>query len=549
MRVVRFYVSLLVFVLRRLLVVLLRPCDCSLNRDHVSSVWRAGPQPRSCEFSVARRTSTAILWHQCSAPDLNRDPVRSVFRAGPQPRSCEISVPRRTSTAILWDQCSALDLIRDPVRSCSAPDLNRDPVSVFRAGPQPRSCEISVSRWTSTAILSERMWEDMSERMSEDVSERMWKDVSKRMSKDMSERISEDMSERMSVNMTERVSRDMPERMSEDMSERVSRDMPERMSEDMSERMSEDMSERMSEDMSERMSEDMSERMAEDMSERMSVNISDRMSEDVCYGSQGECLWVMLHKTNNFAIGNAAKLMLCHLMWGTAANTCGSTFRVQASEVGLAAMSELVVERPATIFIGTSSRFAKGVGYVWRYVLTTVGAERIYVCMEPPSTTHASDCMFIVPEVVEGTLWYVAYEGRAVPTEEGQQNLEQRSSLSNFGVVLGGWSARVANQCCAEQSHLHRREARATVARVGPHGLHTLWDVVAAVCSLVWHLGTQLLFWRGCLMHVVWVLLQALCIFGLNCFLAGLSDAAECNCRIAIWQTQSCHGYYFCCVV
>ena len=71
--------------------------------------------------------------------------------------------------------------------------------------------------------------------------------------------------------------------------------------------------------------------------------------------------------------------MLCHLMWRTAANTCGSTFRVQASEVGLAAMSELVVERHATIFIGTSSRFAKGVGYVWRYVLTTVGPERIYV--------------------------------------------------------------------------------------------------------------------------------------------------------------------------
>ena len=84
--------------------------------------------------------------------------------------------------------------------------------------------------------------------------------------------------------------------------------------------------------------------------------MSDRMTEDVCYGSQGKCLWVMLHKTKNFAIENAAKLMLCHLMWRTAANTCGSTFRAQASEVGLAAMSELLVERPATIFIGTSSR-------------------------------------------------------------------------------------------------------------------------------------------------------------------------------------------------
>jgi len=37
--------------------------------------------------------------------------------------------------------------------------------------------------------------------------------------------------------------------------------------------------------------------------------------------------------------------------------------------------------------------------------------------MEPPSTTHAGDCMFIVPQVVEGTLWYVVYEGRAVPND------------------------------------------------------------------------------------------------------------------------------------
>ena len=161
----------------------------------------------------------------------------------------------------------------------------------------------------------------------------------------------------------------------------------------------------------------------------MSESMSDRMSEDMCCGSQGKRLWVMLHKTNNFAIGNAAKLMLCHVMWRTAANTCGSTFRAQASEVGLAAMSELVVERPATIFIGTSSRFAKGVGYLWRYVLTTVGPERIYVCMEPPSTTHAGDCMFIVPQVVEGTLWHVVYEGRAVPNEEGEQELEQRAPV------------------------------------------------------------------------------------------------------------------------
>ena len=118
--------------------------QCSLpdpNRDPVSSVFRAGPQPRSFEFSVPCRTSTAIVWVQCSVPDLNRDRVSSVFRAGPQPRSGEFSVPCRTPTAIMWAQCSV-------------PDINRDPLnSAFLAGPQPRSCEFSVPCRTSTAIV------------------------------------------------------------------------------------------------------------------------------------------------------------------------------------------------------------------------------------------------------------------------------------------------------------------------------------------------------------------------------------------------------------
>ena len=58
-------------------------------------------------------------------------------------------------------------------------------------------------------------------------------------------------------------------------------------------------------------------------------------------------------------------------------------FFVQASEFGLAAMAEVVVARPAIVLIGTASRFARGAAHVWRYVLTTVGPERIYVCMEP----------------------------------------------------------------------------------------------------------------------------------------------------------------------
>ena len=55
------------------------------------------------------------------------------------------------------------------------------------------------------------------------------------------------------------------------------------------------------------------------------------------------------------------------LMWHTAASTFGSTcFFVQASEFGLAAMAEVVVALPATVLIGTASRFARGAAHVWR---------------------------------------------------------------------------------------------------------------------------------------------------------------------------------------
>ena len=52
-------------------------------------------------FLLSSSLPTAMMCAQCSVPDLNRDRGSSVFRAGPQPRSCEFSVPRRTSTAIL----------------------------------------------------------------------------------------------------------------------------------------------------------------------------------------------------------------------------------------------------------------------------------------------------------------------------------------------------------------------------------------------------------------------------------------------------------------
>ena len=75
-----------------------------------------------------------------------------------------VGVACRTPTAILRVQCGV-------------PDPNRDPAnSVWRPGPQPRSCEFSVASRTPTAEnLSERMTEDMSERMTKDMSEDMSK--------------------------------------------------------------------------------------------------------------------------------------------------------------------------------------------------------------------------------------------------------------------------------------------------------------------------------------------------------------------------------------
>ena len=44
--------------------------------------------------------------------------------------------------------------------------------------------------------------------------------------------------------------------------------------------------------------------------------------------------------------------------------------------------------------------------------------------MDPPSTTHANDIMFIVPQTEHGTVFYVACEGRVIGDE-----LEQRAAV------------------------------------------------------------------------------------------------------------------------
>ena len=223
----------------------------SSSCDHVSSVWRARPQPRSCEASVACRTSTAIMGGQCCVPDLNRDHVHSVL--------CVLTHVRK----------NVRRYVRKTVKRYVRKNLR-----------------IHVTRYVrkNKRYVRNNLRKNVRRYVRKNVKGYVRKSVkrySERMSEDMSERMSEDMSERMSQDMSERMSQDMSERMSKDMSDRIPEDMSERMSEDMSERMSEDMSERLPKDMS----EDMSERMAQDMSERMSKDMSERMSKDI----QKEC--------------------------------------------------------------------------------------------------------------------------------------------------------------------------------------------------------------------------------------------------------------------
>ena len=158
-----------------------------------------------------------------------------------------------------------------------------------------------------------------------------------------------------------------------------------------------------------------------------------------------------------------------------------------------------MVERPEMIFIGTANQVAKGVEHVWRYKLTFVGAERMYVCMEPPSTTHAGGLMFIMEEVVEGNKWYVAYGGRPVPNAEGEQELEKRAAVFRTSALC--MSGRQVT-CGAGPPMQNRRKNRS-----GEH--LTSWFAHAMRCSCGTSNSFAFLdstaFWRGGLMHVVCV--------------------------------------------
>ena len=180
--------------------------------------------------------------------------------------------------------------------------------------------------------------------------------------------------------------------------------MSKRMSGDMSERMAKDMSERMSE----RMSKDMSEKLSEDMSERMSKDMSQRTRIHVCTNG---ILWMAFCFL--FDVAHCSKYCWLNVFLCKEVSLVWQPWR---------RLWWHVLKRSS---LGQASRFAKGVEHVWRYKLTFVGAERIYVCMEPPSATH------VYPGRSRG-MW--AYEGRACSKCGGRARAREARCSSFFAL-------------------------------------------------------------------------------------------------------------------
>ena len=152
-RVVRFYVSMLVLVL-----LVLVPS----SHDHLLSAFPAGPP-------------------------------RSVFLAGPQPTE---RMPERMSEKY----------VRKSVRKHAIKNVTKYVRKKVRKDMSQNMLEKNVRN------QSESMSENISERISEDMSEDLSERRLERMSENMSERISEDMSEDLSERRLERMSEDMSEK-------------------------------------------------------------------------------------------------------------------------------------------------------------------------------------------------------------------------------------------------------------------------------------------------------------------------------------------------
>ena len=522
-----------------------------LNWDPLSSVWRAGPQPRSYEFCVACWTPTAMLWVQCGVLDPNREPASAVWRAGPHLRSCEFSVACRTSSIV-------------------------------------------------SENFSERMTEDMSERMTEDMSEEMSKGYVRRYVKKNVKRYVRKMSERMSEDMSERMSKDMSERMVKDMSGRMSEDKSERMSKDMSERMSEDMSGRMSGNMSEIYGKKNARRYVRKNVKRYVRNHVRRCArknvkryvpknvgryarrysrknvkryvrknvrryvrknvrryvrrnvrkicQKICQKScqkkgQKECQKIC-HKecqkicqkdvrknvrryvrknVKRYVRKNGKRYVRmnvrrykdsCLYLVVSILLIASCCFLLYLARCSVALQQVLLAQlcfcARKWVWFGSHGGGCGGTSWDDLHWDCQSGGQRSWACV----ALQVDSCWCWAHVRMHGaaehyTCWgFDVYHGRS---RGGKQVVcgicreacskcggraragEARYSLSYFGLVLGGWSAWKGDKQRAEQGHLCRTGASTAVASIWLHGLHTPWDVVMALQTLL-HFWTQLPF-------------------------------------------------------
>ena len=422
----------------------------------------------------------------------------------------------------------------------------------------------------------------MSEIMSKDRSERMAKDMSERMSEDMSsERVSKDLSERMSKDMSERCQKECQKICQKECQKICQKECQKKCQEecqkispkecqkicqkecqkicqeecqeiwqkDMSKRMPEDMSERMAKDMSERMSEDMSERMTEDMLERMSERYVRRYVRKIC---QEECQKIcqkdVRKNVRRYVRKNVKRMStecqkICptyifmfvptescgwHLVfcfiWHTAASTVGSTLFL-CKEVSL-------VWQPWRRLWWNVLRRSSLIGLPKE--LSMCGATS-WLLLVLSACTCAWSCLALHMLGIWCLSWKKSWRETSGMWHMKGGLFQMRRASKSWRRALQSFvlRPRFGRMECTSGRQMMCGAEPPTQKKWKNHSgkRRASWFAHAMRCSC----GTlnpfayldSTAFWRGGLMHVVCVCveLQAFCIFGLNCLLAGRSDA------------------------
>ena len=217
---------------------------------------------------------------------------------------------------------------------------------------------------------------------------------------------------------------------------------------------------------------------------------------------------------------------------------------VQGSEFGLAAMAEVVVERPETIFIGTANQELSMCGATSWLVLVLSAC----TCAWSRLALHMLGiwCLSWKKSWRETSgMWHM--KGGLFQMRRASKSW--RSALQSF--VLRRRFGRM--ECMSGRQITCGAGPPMQIRRKNRSGEHlTSWFAHAMRCSC----GTSNCFafldstavWRGGLMHVVCV-----CVWNYRRF-ASLDLTAFWRGGPMHWgrwhlQAQSCHGYYFCCVV